>query len=145
MTAFWSQYWEWAKEIAPQLNMKEPGGRPAGSTHIFFRPDRFPKHLWLVHKFRQGFVDLEFSGWGDRAAELRKRLGERIPPEGSIVTISKSAALRWPVSEIVPADSREQHVQVREALQAAAALLSWYRRHESEIASIMEHRGEHVG
>jgi hypothetical protein len=131
MTTFWRQYWECAMKVAPELNMKEPGGRPAGSTHIFFQPDQFPVDLWLVHKFRQGFVDIELSHWGERLAELREAIGDVIPPETTVVRISKSAAIRWPVPVLEPLRGEEQKPMALEALSAACALLQWYREHQS--------------
>ena len=138
MTSLWRSYWELVQADAPELNMSEPTGRPSGSTFVFFRPDLFPKQLQLVHKFANGNVDLEFSGWGDRLAELRDAVGSRTPPDCSFVRAAKSVALRRrvPMVELsVAVDVQSKQMGV--GINAARQLLAWFRQHEGYLRSVL--------
>jgi hypothetical protein len=55
VTAFWKQYWVFTHQIAPELEMIEPTGKPAAASFVYFRPGRLPKWVSIVHKWNQAW------------------------------------------------------------------------------------------
>ena len=54
-----------ASDIAPELEMKVPTGKPSGAGFIYFRPRTFlPRGFEICHKFKRGYVDLHIKGMG---------------------------------------------------------------------------------
>lgn len=137
MTDFWQLYSSWVTREAPELNMPESKGRPAGSTHVYFRPDGFAKQLWLVHKFQKGHVDLEFARWGHRLAELRELIGS-VPPNCSLEKAAKSAALRSLVPKLDIRLGAAQEEAAVAGIRAARELLNWYRTNREILTKIVE-------
>lgn len=129
VSRFWRQYWELAQELAPILEMPYPKGEiPANSHFIVFQPSVLPSDVKLKHKVGYGHLDIELRGKADRLAELRRSLGATLPEGVTLERASKSAVIRARVPPIdmvrEPFDQRTD--AVREALEVAVRLLTWY-------------------
>lgn len=136
---FWHDYWELARKHAPELEMPEPGSKPAGAGFIWFRPPSLPKGMSICHKVNRGYVDLQFPAMGDRLNELHARYGALLDGDMQIVRATKSAAVRL----LVPAlDSNKQtdgQAQlVVQGLRQAARLLRWFQLGESSRSDCRE-------
>src|SRR5262249_45087708 len=71
---FWDTYRLEASTWAPELEMDQPGARPAGAGFIWFFPANLPGNLNICHKLAKGYVDLHFPDWGDRIGALKGHL-----------------------------------------------------------------------
>ena len=133
VTEFWRQYWELTLRIAPELEMKEPIGKPARAGFIKFDPVSLPRGVSLVHKLGKGYVDLQFSGMGKRLSELRSKFGDYVEPGMQFKQATKSGAIRVNVPKLHTASAfPPQEDNTRQGLAAAERLLDWflkYREH----------------
>jgi hypothetical protein len=137
VTDFWGAYWREAEVTAPQLQLAEPGPKPAAAGFVWFFPAGLPGDLNICHKLPKGFVDLHFADWGNRVSTLKAQLQPLLDAEMEVVRASKSAAVRIPVSVVnTGRPFLEQIDSVREALGAAKRLYSWANRHRSVILEI---------
>lgn len=129
-TAFWHDYWELADRLAPELEMPEPGEKPAGSSFIYFRPAGLSKDVAVVHKVAYGNVDLQFAGLGDKIAALKAKYRDVLQPEMTIDRANKSAVVRIKVPGVdLGRPLSENRAAVEQGLTAATRLLRWYRSH----------------
>ena len=72
VNAFWHVYWELCMQIAPELEMHEPGPKPPGAGFVQFFPAGLPREATLLHhKLPHGNLDLQFSGLGATMSALR--------------------------------------------------------------------------
>lgn len=99
-TAFWHDYWDVVNLNHPELELRHPGNRPAGSTWIQFRPARLPRGWVLQHKAERGDVDLELRGMAGALEDYRARFSESLPNGIEIVRASKSLAFRQRVVKL---------------------------------------------
>jgi hypothetical protein len=65
---FFRSYWQNAQMLAPELGMRN---EPKSGGFLYFHPANVPKYLKLMHRIRQGFVDLQFCGVAESTDELR--------------------------------------------------------------------------
>jgi len=126
VTDFWRAYWQLAREVAPELEMDEPIGKPAGAGFVYFRPSALGSGVAIVHKLRHGFLDLQFSGMGSQLSALHTRFGGSLLPEMRIARAEKSAVIR----QIVPIfrtnePFESQRAAAIEVLHRARALFHW--------------------
>ena len=129
MTNFWSAYWELLQEIAPELEMEEPGNKPAGSTFIYFRDINLPKGVSLCHKLRHGYIDLQFAGMSEKYSEFKRHYSLYITDKMKIAKAGKSAVIRIQVPTLSVADDIEsQKEQVVQGIKAVKQLLEWYQK-----------------
>jgi hypothetical protein len=129
-TSFWREYWRLASELAPELEMREPKLKPAGSTFVGFRPTRMTKHHEIVHKLPFGNVDLQFAGMGGELAAFRVRYRDALEPGMVIDKAAKSAVVRLKVPTIDTARPfSDAAAAAEQGVLAAAHLLQWFRRH----------------
>lgn len=127
VTDFWKSYWRLANRVAPLLQMREPGQKPASAGFVHFRPPRFPKNVGVVHKLRQGFVDLQFAGMGERVAELMVRYNGRLGEGMEVVRASKSGAVRLEVPRLRTTEPfSEQEADAQRGVLAAKRLAEWF-------------------
>lgn len=142
-TGFWRFYWEIAQAIAPELRMVEPGGKPAGSTFIYFKAGGLPNGSRIVHKLSgtkglaTGFVDLQLPGMGERTPGLDRALQSFLEKDMTVVRASNSAAIRLEVPTLDP--NKEAALQIDDikfGLAAAQRLLAWFRSHP-QVGSIV--------
>jgi hypothetical protein len=125
--SFWKKYWLMALENAPELEMAEPKGKPAGASFIDFRPATLPKGVVLVHKLSHGNADIQFSGYGGRLSELRDKYGNAMEADMSITSAAKSGAIRIKVPVVNVAHSFEEQMEdTLHGLLAIKRLYSWF-------------------
>ena len=91
VTAFWKDYWEYSVQNYPDLNMKQPGKKPANASFINFFPESLPKTYQLVHKLIHGFVDLQIPNIGHMLDEVIELFSDM---EIEIAKANKSIAFR---------------------------------------------------
>lgn len=127
-TAFWRQYWQLARQNAPQLQMPEPGQKPATSSFVHFHPSSLGSGVNLIHKMPYGHVDIQFSGMGKRLEELRAGYSEHMDNDMILTEAGKSGVIRVNVPRVTPQEPfDDQRDRVRVAIAEAKRLLSWYR------------------
>jgi hypothetical protein len=127
VTDFWQMYWQLVKEYAPELEMKEPGAKPAGSNFIYFRPVGLPKEVDIVHKLPHGKVDLQFRKMGEQVSELKHQFEGDIESDMCFAKAGKSGCIRLRVPTVNTSDNFvEQKRQILEGVFAAQRLLEWY-------------------
>jgi hypothetical protein len=129
VTKFWSAYWTLLQKIAPELDMEEPGNKPAGATFIYFRGIDLPSGVTLCHKLTHGHVDLQFADMGEKLSELKARFSDILANGMRISKAAKSAVVRIDVSPVSVAKEFEpQKEGVIEGIKAARELLGWYKK-----------------
>ncbi len=127
VTIFWRRYWLLCCQIAPELELPEPAGKPARSSFIYFRPFELPKGVKLCHKVTYGNVDLQFAGYGEHTNQLRSKLGDVMEKDMEIGKTAKSAAVRLRVPQIDINSDLEQNVELMtKGILAAKHLHEWY-------------------
>ncbi|MBI3830778.1 MAG: hypothetical protein HY291_14755 [Planctomycetes bacterium] len=126
-TSFWRTYWQYARNFAPRLEMKEPSSKPSGSGFIYFRPPSLPRDVEICHKFNRGFVDLQLNGMGNQLNMVNTILGPHFDPNMELTLAAKSAAIRLKVPILTANIAIEkQELEVRAGLDAAMRLLTWF-------------------
>lgn len=125
---FWRSYWLLAAREAPELEMQEPGPKPAGSTFIYFRPPVLEFDTYIVHKMTYGNLDLQFYRMGTRLSDLRARFGPCLESGMSLQRAHQSAVIRLKVPKLNPGLSfDEQLAHIRICLEQGKRLLQWYQ------------------
>lgn len=100
VTEFRIKYYQFVRDNYYYLNVKEVKG-PAGSKAVWITFDSLKKGTRIQHKADRGYVDLEVSGYGDKAAELLKANKDLLLREGlTVAKANKSAAVRAFVPEL---------------------------------------------
>jgi hypothetical protein len=128
VTEFWHSYWRLGQAEAPELEMQDPGPKPAGSGFVYFRPGNMPPNTCIIHKFERGNVDLQIGGMGDDLESLRSRFASRLEPDMSLQRASKSGVVRVKVPVVHPSQGMQSQLdEVRVGLKEAVRLLRWYR------------------
>lgn len=128
VTDFWRGYWRLSLDAAPELEMKEPAGKPARSGFIAFNPAGLPSRSNLVHKCNHGYVDLQLRGLAGKANQVTRSLQPYLEEGMSIARSGKSASVRIGVPRLSTAGSFEdQKAHVEVGLDAARRLLRWSR------------------
>lgn len=141
ITSFWRAYWHLANGLAPELEMREPQGKPSGSGFVHFRPTPRPPGVDIVHKMNHGFVDLHLRGMGKHVNYVREALKPFLEEEMGVASASGSAAVRFTVPKLRPFDSIDSQAQNTCAgIDKAKQLLVWGRRHASVIAKVFEQK-----
>lgn len=122
VTRFFTEYWEFAASLFPELGFSHRDARGADSTWAEFRPATLTKARRILHKMPEGHIDLEFPGFGERTDELVTRNAPLLIEGLKFVRTQKSASLRIDVPKM---DVREQFTAQREG--ALAALKAAFR------------------
>jgi len=137
VTKFWLDYWREVDQLAPELEMRTPEGRPSGSAFAWF-PCAMPGDLKLCHKLAKGLVDLHFRSMGDRVLHLRAALAPIIEPGMEVRKASKSAVVRIEVPPLSPTGLSviQQEAAVRQGIVAAKRLYEWAHRNGSRLIEI---------
>jgi hypothetical protein len=127
VTTFWRRYWLLSCQIAPELELSEPTGKPARSSFFYFQPCKLPKGVKLCHKVTYGNVDLQFAGFGDQTNQLRSTLEGFLEKEMEVARTGKSAAVRMHVPRVDMNSDLEQNVELMTmGILAAKHLQAWY-------------------
>lgn len=131
VSVFWGKYWELAEDIAPHLAMPLPKkGIPAGSHFVTFSPAILPDSISLVHKVAYGHVDLQFSGMGDKLAEIESRYRSALESNMRIEKAAKSAVIRIRIEtvDMTTSDFSDANEVIKLGIQAANQLLELYQK-----------------
>jgi len=121
VTEFWSKYWALSIQQFSELEMKNPGIKPANSDWPAFRPSTLDKRFSIDHKLKRGDVDLQIAGAAERIDYLQVSLSDI---EVELVKSGKSAAIRLRVDSIVKSSSFDSQKDiVIEGLNAARRIL----------------------
>ena len=133
VTSFWERYWRLATEIAPELDLPEPGSRAPNAGFILYHPLQLTNALRLYHKLRHGNVDLTFMGWGERHDKLQQQYGSRLDADMVIVKTGKSVAVRIKVPSLIKEeDFEKQRDRIKQGIMAARRLYRWAIENEVE-------------
>ena len=125
-TEFWRDYWNLINEIAPELEMKEPKPKPAGSDFVYFRPINLPKAVDLVHKLPHGNVDLQFERKGEMRMSFERLVKPSLSRGMNVTKTGKSCCIRIKVEPVNLMESlQSQEKQIREAVEAAKEFVVW--------------------
>lgn len=129
VTHFWQAYYALACDIAPELEMKEPTGKPSGAGFIYFRPrEHLPRGFEICHKFKKEHVDLHIKGMGGRLNEVDRALRAHFRHGMKTFSAGVSAAIRVEVPRLDPGRPfSDQQSEARAGLEAAKVLLSWFK------------------
>ena len=125
---FYNYYETLVRETNPELEYKKPKAIASGNSWIRFNPKTLPANITIIHKGRQGYVDLQFSGQNikDFSAKYKKFLVDQM----SIHLTGKSVSVRIITPKIPDIEQIEEPEKYREeiltAINAAGQLLSWY-------------------
>jgi hypothetical protein len=128
---FWHAYWLLSEQIAPQLAMPVPKREiPADSHFIRFKPALLPANVSLWHKVGFGHVDLQFSGMGEKLAQMEQLYRSSLLPSMRIEKAAKSAVVRIRVDPVdmtvTPFPTCE--ASIRKGIESAVLLLDWYSK-----------------
>jgi hypothetical protein len=100
VTQFWFDYWKLSMEEFPELQMKNPGVKPAGADWVRFNPIELQNASVILHKLEDGAVDLTILRVGADIERL-KRLNKSLLVDGvSMLTTGESAAIRIVVPQL---------------------------------------------
>jgi hypothetical protein len=135
VTNFWQSYWAMSQEIAPQLRMPDPGGKPGGAGFIWFRPEGVPyPAIEIVHKLQRGIVDLQLARLGERVPEVASALAGLLQPGMSVARAHRSAVVRLTCLGADPNREFEAQVDAAHAgLVAASRLLEWFHANRGAL------------
>lgn len=130
-TQVWNAIWEIANAVTPQLRMRKPPPRPAGSTFIYF-PDaegmataETRRRAEIVYKPARSFADLQFSN--TLAETLRNAVGGALDRDMAVAAAGKSASIRIKIPVVDFGKSSDgQEESIRQGLQAAERLRRFY-------------------
>lgn len=124
MTEFWHRYWECAAEEFPELNLPEPGPKPAGSTWIETRPEALGPGRRIYHKLAAGFVDLQLDGSAGQVEAIKNNISPLLGTDTEVVITGKSSSVRVRVPPLDPfADFDEQVSAARAGMRAVFRLV----------------------
>jgi hypothetical protein len=138
VTRFWNDYWQHANQVAPILNMPEPGKRPSGSTFIYFAPADFPSGLSLVHKVSKGAIDLQIAGLAKHIGSFRTEYVSNFNNEYKIIKAGNSISVRSSVPVIdLQKSVSEQEKNVRLSLETALELYEWFAENRDSFQKLV--------
>jgi hypothetical protein len=134
VTAFWYDYWHLVTARIPELELPEPGDRPARSSWIRFKPASFPHGVIIVHQLGREGVALEFAGLATHLALFMREFGDTLDPDMTLVPATKTLAIRVNVPLVDRKRSVEaQRAQIEQGQDAASRLYSWFQRHQDRL------------
>ena len=100
VTRFWFDYWQLSTNEFRGLQMKNPGGKPAGADWARFNPIELKNASVVLHKWEDGAVDLTILRAGADIERL-KQLNKSLLVDGlSMLTTGESAAIRIEVPKM---------------------------------------------
>jgi hypothetical protein len=128
VTRFFTDYWQFAESLFPELRFSHVPSRPSGSTWAQFRPSQLQKGRIISHKVTEGVVDLQIPDCGTRVDELNAMNPDILLKGARFVQTSKSASLRFETSPMtVRGEFQVQQAVALAALKAAFLLTNFDR------------------
>ncbi len=140
MKEFHRRIWNLAKVDFPELEVPNPdhSNKSAGQTWLYIYHPGYTL-IYKMYKtngiYTNCVVDLELAKRGDDVDQLKNRYAKEL--EGTQITMektSKSACFRLHVSLIAP--PKYDEAAVREALEAASKLKSWWEQSRQSCDTI---------
>ena len=98
VTTFWRDSVAYLKDCYPKLHIRS-ADKEKGPAAVWFDFEIPLKNVDLVYKSDKGFVDLQFSGYGERIGELKEKLSAVIAENMVLAKAGKSASLRLQSSD----------------------------------------------
>ncbi len=139
VTEFWQRYWHFVQATAPELEMKEPKEKPAGSSFIEFKPALLPESVRIVHKLEHGNLDLEFKDQATHLLDIKKVFEDKLKINMVLTRAGKSAAIQIKVPKIsAQKDFTSQEKAVLEGIIAAKELFIMVSSNCEEITNYQE-------
>lgn len=141
VSAFWLAYWQKASEVASDLQMERPSGKPVGSSFVHFNQaikSRRPlPDCKIKHKLRHGLVDLEIAGWADRLDEVSPAIQPLLEPSMQLRQAGKSLAVSISVPPVeIVAIFEEKRNAAEEGMAAALYLKDWFAKQHDALREI---------
>ncbi|MCB9922581.1 MAG: hypothetical protein H6822_10385 [Planctomycetaceae bacterium] len=140
-TQFFDDYFDIVRKNEPALQQKPRRGRSLGSDKFFY--DITPRlsagvgKLFLEHRLKEGWVGIEFRGWGSRREWYVPKLQGIIDEDMTIDQPSGKTIIRVQLLGLPRLDLNkpisEQSDSVKNCVHGAARLLKWYRAHYSKL------------
>lgn len=142
VTEVWRGYWMLTRELAPELEMREPIGKPAKAGFVLMQaPVLASIGVRLRHKIKKGKVDLELPGMGRSLNFVHDSLEHLLEDGMSIQQAQQSAAVRItvPVLSTVTEFDQQRETAVY-GVRAAQRMLKWAVTHQAAITQLMAKR-----
>ncbi len=124
VTQFWLDYWKLSIEEFPELQMKNPGVKPAGADWVRFNPIELKNASVVLHKLEDGAVDMTILRVGADIERL-EQLNESLLVNGlSMVRTGESASIRISVPTMDRfGEFEQQKGRARTGLSAVSRLI----------------------
>ena len=124
VTEFWQKYWQLVTSEFPLLKMKKPGKVPANSDWPILKSSELGRGRRIIHKWKQGFVDLEIASAGNSTEEIKFANVIVLDNDMKVVQTGKSASIRTIVPKIDRFSEFERQLpEIRQGLIAVIRLL----------------------
>lgn len=139
VTEVWRGYWMLTRELAPELEMREPISKPAKAGFVRMQaPALAPIGVRLRHKIKKGKVDLEVPGMGRSLNVVHDSLDHLLEDGMSIQQAQESAAVRITVPVISTVTEFEpQRQAAAHGVRAAKRMLAWAVAHQAVIRQLV--------
>ncbi|TGV61070.1 hypothetical protein EN784_01335 [bacterium M00.F.Ca.ET.141.01.1.1] len=128
MTTLWKRIYETASKEHPELAMKSPGPKGAGSNWVIFKADLPPK-VTIDWKITKAKVDLSFwpgaSAMPSAGMDL-SALAQATLTKPSVLTLGATKVVTVPVSAPGSTPTQLASEKIQEALQVASELYKFY-------------------
>ncbi len=127
---FYEYYEKLAKENYPQLEYEKPKEVASGNNWIIIYPSIFPNGVKIIHKSRDGYLDLQNSNFEGGAKDFMVKYEEILGEEMTVHNTGKSVSVRIIVPEIPNVakikEPEKFEGEILESIKAAAKLMNWY-------------------
>ncbi len=128
---FFHYYEDLARDIQPELEYRKPKVPAGGNSWVHFSPSVLPSKTSIIHKRREGFVDLHIPQIDIH--EFSKLYENKLENNMTKHKKEKSVAVRIMVSRMPDLSNVEEpqrcKKEIAEALQAAGQLMKWYLKY----------------
>jgi len=125
---FYNYYENIAREIHPELEYKKPKEVASGNSWIRFNPKIFPSKITIIHKARQGYIDLQISDMD--IIEFSNNFKNKLANNMSLHKTGKSISIRIIVPKIPNLEDIDEPEKYRneiiEILNNVSILMEWY-------------------
>ena len=128
---FFHYYEDLARDIQPELEYRKPKLVAGGNSWVHFTPSVLPSKTQIIHKRREGFVDLHIPGIDIH--EFSKQYENKLEDNMTKHKKEKSIAIQIMVSRMPDVSNVEEperyKKEIIEGLQAADQLMKWYLKY----------------
>ena len=100
VTKFWHKYWQLVTSEFTLLKMKKPGKVPVNSDWPILKSSELERGRRIIHKWKQGFVDLEIASAGSSTEEIKSANAIVLDNDMEVVQTGKSASVRIIVPKV---------------------------------------------